>query len=244
MKILLLVTMFVFAGFTAHKEAHAELWQKNYGELLQKYVTKSGVKYASWHKNKQDLQSLRLVVASISQQKLAGMSKVDTLAFYLNAYNALILHEILKDYPTKGPGGGGFWGRRKFFKKRTITVAKKKTNFHSLENNVIRKKFKEPRIHFALNCASASCPPLHTEPFVGSTLDGVLDLLTKNFINRNPKGVSIRGNTVKVSKIFDWYEDDFAPNIAYYVNKYRVSKLPKGAAIKFQDYNWSLNAAR
>lgn len=224
-----------------------DAWVDSYDSLLSKYVTSSGVKYESWHANSADMKALDGVVNSIAKQSLSGKSKYEKLAFYLNAYNANILDKILNDYPTDGPGGGGMIGRNKFFKANNIKVAGKTTSFQALENETIRPEFNEPRIHFALNCASASCPPLSTTAFRAATLDATLESLTRSFLNGNPRGVgSVSNGKVAISKIFDWYADDFesAAGALAFINSKRASKLPSGTKITFQDYSWKLNGAR
>ncbi len=228
------------AIFTTISTAFA--WESSYDSLLQKYVKGSGVNYASWHKNTADRKAISEITGAIASASLSGKSKDEKLAFYLNAYNANILDKILAEYPTDGPGGGGFFGRNKFFKSINFSVAGKTTNFSALENEIIRPTFNEPRIHFALNCASDSCPPLHGKAFNAATLDATLTQLTKNFVNNDPDGVKIKGSTAYISKIFNWYADDFktAGGAASYINQYRTTKLPK--KIKFQDYKWTLNS--
>ncbi|MDF1811877.1 MAG: DUF547 domain-containing protein [Verrucomicrobiales bacterium] len=224
----------------------ADDWVEQYDELLGKYVTSTGVKYRAWHGNSADREALSRVVSSIGNEKLSGKSESEKLAFYLNAYNAWILQRILDTYPTAGPGGGGLIGRGRFFKANNLKVAGNKTSFTALENDVIRTEFNEPRIHFALNCASESCPPLAGSAFRGATLDSVLTTLASNFINRNPKGVAFSGGEARISKIFDWYDSDFQAEggVLSYINKHRNLKIPNGAKVSFQTYNWSLNEAK
>lgn len=239
MRLLLILSILVVCGSTAS----AQNWLDTYDNLLQKYVTPGGVKYKSWHDNAADMKTLAEVVDHIAKQSLDGMTQDAKLAFYLNAYNAWILHTILSDYPTKGPGGGGLFGRNKYFKAKSRTVAGKTTSFHLLENEIIRPNFQEPRIHFALNCASKSCPPLHTRAFRDSSLDSTLDTLTRRFVNDNPNALLVKdsGKTVEVSKIFDWYDVDFEGGVIAYMNKYREEKLDTNAKVRYQKYHWTLN---
>ncbi|MEM7384741.1 MAG: DUF547 domain-containing protein [Verrucomicrobiota bacterium] len=226
--------------------AHHSSWLASYNALLARYVSADGVDYKAWHGSKPDRKKLAEVTAAMSRENLAGKSKEDRLAFYLNAYNANILDQILKSYPTKGPGGGGLLGRNRFFKKKSLTVAGRKTSFHLLENEIIRPTFQEPRIHFALNCASASCPPLDLKAFEGRTLDTRLSALTRAFVENNPSGVRMKnGKEVMISKIFDWYADDFksAGGPLPYINEYRTRKLPSHLKVSFQPYHWTLNEA-
>jgi hypothetical protein len=232
--------------WTSAATLRAEDWSTTYDGLLQKYVANGGVKYEAWHANTADRKALAEVIKGISSQSIDGLDEDAQLAFYLNAYNAWILHTILQDYPTKGPGGGGLFGRNKYFKAKTRKVAGATTSFHLLENQIIRPKFNEPRIHFALNCASKSCPPLHKRAFTGATLDADLDALAKAFINDNPQGVTVStsGKVVQASKIFDWYAEDFKPGLVAYLNKYRERKLQPDAKVVFQKYHWTLNEAK
>lgn len=218
-------------------------WVDQYDALLKKYVQGSGVRYEAWKSNKNDLEALQSIVSEMASFDVRTGSKDDQLAFYLNAYNANILHQILESYPVKGPGGGGLLGRNKFFKSKSLVVAGQQTSFSLLENELIRPRFNEPRIHFALNCASTSCPPLADKVFRGATLDTELDRLTKAFLNG--PGVMDSGKTVALSKIFQWYKQDFqSGDLLSYVNQYRSSKLDSSASISFQKYLWTLNTAK
>ena len=223
-----------------------EQWINTYDELLQQYVTPTGVEYQKWHRSDVDRQRLTQVIAQISEADIGTDSEEALLAFYLNAYNAWILHRILETYPTDGPGGGGFFGRNRFFRSNSIQVAGKKTSFHRLENDVIRPRFRDPRIHFALNCASRSCPPLHHRAFTSETLDATLSRLTEKFINDNPLAIRFsKPNEIAISEIFKWYADDFAVagSIRDFLNTYREIPIPKHTKISYQDYQWTLNKA-
>ena len=226
---------------------HGADWRSDYDSLLQKYASATGVDYKSWHHSKPDLAKLQSVVEGIGRENLQGQSRDAQLAFYLNAYNAWILHKILESYPTKGPGGGGFIGRTRFFRSRSILVAGQTSSFHLLENDIIRPQFSEPRIHFALNCASRSCPPLHNRAFEEGTLDTTLNHLTKAFINQNPLGIRSAGEkAIEVSEIFKWYRSDFETKgtVLDYINRFRESRFPAGTQIRYQDYQWTLNQSR
>ena len=185
------------------------------------------------------------ITQAIAQTNLSGLKQPEKLAFYLNAYNAWILKVMLDHYPTKSIKDTMYF----VFRRNIITVAQKKTSFHALENDVIRKQFNEPRIHFALNCASASCPPLHSRAFEIGTLEETLAFLTKDFVTNNPLGLRTLNNDRELfaSKIFEWYAEDFekdAGGIVAYLEKIREKPFPSGAKLKFQDYDWSINEAR
>ena len=212
-----------------------------YGELLSRYAKPNGVRYAAWHANPADLEKLKKVVdfyATTTPPK----GRDSALAWHINAYNAWILNNILKKYPTEGP----LAGETLFFHGNRIVVSGKEISLDYLEQKMIRPTFKEPRIHFAVNCASESCPPLMTKPFEASTLDADLTKLTKEFINNNPQGIRLDKSGVKISKIFEWYAEDFGgkDKLIAYISQYRDQPLPVDTKSVFMDYSWKLNSTK
>lgn len=215
-------------------------WQEDYARLLKKYVAPNGVKYAEWKSQPQDVKALQAVVDSIAAAPASTAKSKEQLAFHLNAYNAWILHEVLEKYPTKSVKDPLFT----FFTGKRIVVAGEKMSFNRLEKEIIRPRFNEPRIHFALNCASRSCPPLRDEPFAAAKLDAQLDDLTRAFLN-SERGVRVAGDTAQVSKIFEWYKEDFGgeAGTAALLKKYRKGKA-EFKSLTYQDYDWGLNEAK
>jgi hypothetical protein len=218
-------------------------WIASYNTLLGKYVTSGGVKYAEWKGNAADMQAIQAVVDGIAKENVSAMGKPQQLAFYLNAYNAWILHEALGKYPTKSVKDTFF----SFFTGKRITVAGQQTSFKALEDETIRAKFGEPRVHFALNCASRSCPPLSRQAFTAGNLDAQFETLAKGYVNSD-KGVRYNtgAKSAELSKIFDWYKDDFKGEggpIAF-INKRRSSAIPPDAKIGYQEYDWNLNEVK
>lgn len=179
----------------------------------------------------------------------------DQLAYYINAYNAYVFRGVLARGPEKKtvwtPLGTGY----SFFVGMEIKVGGETTNLKSLEDDVVRAQFKDPRIHTALNCASVGCPRLPQKAFEGPTLDAELDAGMKEFVAeaRNCT-VDTAAKTVKLSKIFDWFQGDFLdyerrqglgdPNILDYVNRYRAAgaKVPRDFAVSYFEYDKGINA--
>ena len=220
----------------------ASSWTEDYDHLLKKYVTPAGVKYAAWKADAADQAALGKVVAAIAEEK-APAGKDEKLAFYFNAYNANILNGVLAAYPTKSVRDiAPLFG---FFTQSRITVSGEKMSFNHLEKDLIHA-LGEPRMHFALNCASASCPPLLNKAFTAGSLNADLDKAATAFLNNNKYGIEVSdsGKKADVSKIFDWYNGDFAASggVVAFINKYRKPPLPADVKISYQEYNWSLNA--
>jgi hypothetical protein len=184
---------------------------------------------------------LRGVVDAIGSANVSGLGQKEQLAFYINAYNAWILHEALGKYPTASVKDTLFT----FFTSKRIKVAGQQTSFKRLEDDIIRAKFDEPRIHVALNCASQSCPPLLSEPFQAEKLDAQLEKLARGFVNSD-RGVKVSadGKAAELSQIFEWYKDDFKGGPVEFINKRRSKPLPQDVKISYRKYDWSLNEAR
>ena len=216
-------------------------WVSDYGRLLDKYATSNGVKYAAWKGNYADMQALQGVVDQIASENVSSLGQKEQLAFYLNAYNAWILHEALEEYPTKSIKDALFT----FFTSKRIKVAGQQTSFKRLEDDIIRAKFNEPRIHVALNCASQSCPPLLSEPFRAEKLDSQFEKLAKGFVN-SERGVKLSADekTAELSQIFEWYKDDFKGGVIDFINKRRSTPLPSDVKISYRKYDWALNDAK
>jgi hypothetical protein len=218
-------------------------YEDDYNALLKKYLTSdgAGVRYAAWKGNGSDVAALQKVVDTIANNP-APQGRNEQLALYINAYNAWILHEAIAKYPTKSVKDPLFT----FFLLQRIKVAGEPMSFNHLEKDIIRAKFGEPRVHFALNCASHSCPPLNRQAFRGDELDQQFEKLATAFVN-SEKGVkySPEKNTGELSKIFDWYKDDFkGDGVIAFINKRRSTPLPNDVKTKYQDYDWGLNEAK
>lgn len=202
--------------------------------LLKKYVSTSGkVNYKDLKENKADLEAY---TKALSENIPADKApKAERFAYWINAYNAFTLKLIVDNYPlssvTKLDGG-------KPWDVKRITLGGKKYSLNDIENNILRP-MGDARIHFAINCAAKSCPPIHNVAFTAANLNSVLESRTKRFIN-DTKANSLTGNELKISKIFDWYGKDF-DKIPEFINRFAVTKVKADAKIGFMDYDWSLN---
>ena len=203
--------------------------------LLQKNVSENGnVNYRGFQKDSKELKLYLNELSSNSPTK--AWSRNATLAYWINAYNAYTVQLILNNYPIKSIKDIADPWSKKF-----ISIGAKKYSLEEIENNILRK-MNEPRIHFAINCASVSCPELLNEAFTESKLEKQLVSVTKNFINDKTKN-SITSNKIEVSKIFDWFAADFKNkgDVIDFLNLYSTIKISSSAKISYKYYNWNLN---
>jgi hypothetical protein len=174
----------------------------------------------------------------------------ERFAFWANAYNLLAIKAVLHQYPTRSIRDGGSL-LQPIWKRKVGTVAGREYALDDIEHGILRREFKEPRVHFAIVCASLSCPDLPPEPFGAERLDAQLDEQTRAFLANPTKGLApgAGGTTARVSSIFKWFRDDFAGagGVAAFI---RAKAAPAEAArvagltdagLSYLDYDWSLN---
>jgi hypothetical protein len=206
-----------------------------FDKILSQYVSTDGsVNYKGLKSAKTALKAYTDLLSKNPVQE--SWSRNEKLAYWLNAYNAFTLTLIVDNYPitsiTKLDGG-------KPWDVKRITLGDKKYSLNDIENNIIRPQFKEPRIHFAVNCAARSCPPLLNHAWTAANLNSYFEQQAKKFINDTRFNI-LKPNEVKISRIFDWYAADFG-NIITFLNKYATTKINEKAKISYLEYNWSLN---
>jgi len=185
-------------------------------------------------------------VAQLDRVDPAGLpTNHDGIAFWINAYNAFAIQGILDGYSPMT-----LWGRYRFFIARTYRVGGESLNLYDLEQKILIP-FRDPRIHFAIVCASQSCPKLQSWTYQGDRLDEQLDHVARAFVNDPSRNRFDRARrTAYLSKIFDWYGEDFAQQagsvqqfVARYLNDPELAKevatIPY--AVEFLEYDWSLN---
>jgi hypothetical protein len=179
----------------------------------------------------------------LTKKEFDSFSSNQKLAFWINAYNAYTVKLIVSKYPVKSIKDTGSMFQSAWAKS-FILLFDTMYSLDDIEHKIIRKDFKEPRIHFALNCASISCPNLITEPFVAIKLDSQLEKATKKFLLNTNKN-KLKGDILLLSKIFDWYGEDFEKShgsVSKFVGKY--IKLPKKFELAYLPYDWKLNSSK
>lgn len=230
--------------FTTPSMAVAEVDNRIYAALLKKYVKNSHVNYDGF---KQDERLLNEYLAILSHANVKLLSEKSRFAFYINAYNAFTIKLVL----TKYPGINSIKETGSFFSnpwnQKFISLQGKTITLDHIEHKILRPKFKDPRVHFAINCASKSCPPLRDEPYEGQTLENQLNDQAESFIN-DKKNTFIKQGTLFASKIFKWFEADFSDTPLLFIRRYATGELKEqldssGENIKidYLDYDWTLN---
>ncbi len=199
-------------------------------------VKNGNVNYKSIHANKTQLDELVNFIA----KKQAFNSTNEEKAFYLNSYNLTVIKAIINAYPTKGP-----MEIPGFFDKKKYTVNGNSITLNGIENDIVRKKYNDARIHFALVCGAKSCPPLPSYAFTLSKLEQQLEQLTKQSI-QNPTftKIDVKNNIAYVSMLFNWYKDDFIKakgSVTGFLNNYLKVPVPTNISIENYNYNWALN---
>ncbi len=244
MKILKTATIFcILFSSTPNSWAKSPDWSA-YAKVLQH--VNAGVKHKTpltlvdYTQLKQSGQ-LEVAYQKIKQFPVKNLSSREKkLAFYINSYNILALKMVVDHWPLKSIKDVGslfhpVWG------KVAGTISGKLVSLDDIENDIIRP-MGEPRIHLAIVCASVSCPDLRTEPYTAEKLDSQLDEQVQLFLNNNKKGLWLGKKAIHTSKIFDWFEKDFAKvrGVETFIRRYRPN-LPKLAIDADIDYDWSVN---
>lgn len=203
------------------------------------------IDYQGFVKDKSDLETY-LRTLSNNAPDPDQWSEKEQLAYWINAYNAFTVKLIVDNYPLKSieelhptihiPSVSTVW-HKKFF-----NIGGVETSLDEIEHGILRKEFEEPRIHFAINCASFSCPPLRAEAYTAEKMEQQLEEMAYLFIN-DPERNNIKKDQIEISKIFQWFSEDFTRNgtLIEYLNRYAETPIHKDADIKYLPYDWALN---
>jgi hypothetical protein len=221
-----------------------------FDQVLKAYVNDQGL--VDYNGIAED-QAFTAYIESLQSTDLDSMSRDGQLAFWINAYNAVTLDKVIKWKPKKSVRETlipGVWTSTKFFTTRENTVAGKRLSQDDIEHEILRKQFNDPRIHFAIICASSSCPPLPRFAYTEENVQPKLEEETRKYIN-SERGtrIDLAENTLYLSKLFDWFAGDFESKagsvrdfIKPYLDEKTLAFLERGPKIAYLDYDWSLNA--
>ena len=243
-----LLLIAIFVTHVGALQAASIDWD-DYAHLLNAYVKPgkingvdlSVVDYAGI---KQDERFKRVAQQFAAADLSQLVSKQEKLAFYINAYNFFAIKIVVDHWPVKSIRDiGSFFSP--VWKKDVGILAGKQTTLHIIEHEILRK-MGEPRIHFAIVCASVSCPDLLNEPYRTKNLAQQLEQQTVSFLSNEDKGVKVARDEIRVSKIFDWFEEDFAQSggVAEFVRQYRPD-VPAHLGVEVDlEYDWQVNATQ
>ncbi|HZI32771.1 MAG TPA: DUF547 domain-containing protein [Candidatus Binatia bacterium] len=222
-------------------------------DVLHRYVKNARVDYAGLKAHPQELNRYLDEIAAVTKSNFTQWSEKQQLAFLINGYNAYTLKLILDHYPIKSIKDiGHFWSGP--WDQPVVHLFGKTIMLNTIEQDMLRKNYHEPRIHFAIVCASSGCPPLRNEAYVATRLDKQLNDQARQFLaNRNKNRVDQTAHVIYLSPIFKWYAGDFEKNagsVLKFIKPFwpdsERAELEKAGSDNFQieytDYDWSLNA--
>jgi hypothetical protein len=197
---------------------------------------------------------LKDYLRTLQAQDPATLDRSEQFAYWANLYNAKTIDVVLDKYPVKSikdvslGGGlkslvsGGPW------QAKIMKVGGVELSLDDIENLIMRPNYKDPRVHYSVNCASFGCPNLPNAAFTGATLEAMLEAGARDYVN-NPRGISIEGGKAKASSIYSWFQADFGGSdkaVLDHMRKYAApdlkAKLDQLTSIASYDYDWSLNA--
>ncbi len=231
-----------------------------YDALLGRYVSASAdginrVDYASWSASTADRAGLDAYVTELAAERPSSFAREPALAYWINLYNAVTLQVILERYPVRSirnirSEGTGLDLRGLIGPWRTkrLTVEGRRLSLDDIENAILRPTFADPRVHYAINCASLGCPNLLSRAWRAGTLEADLDAAARGYIN-HARGVSVDAEgSLRVSSIYQWFREDFGGSDASVIAHFRryaspelAARLARTTRIAGHDYDWALN---
>lgn len=246
--------------FAAHSQGTGTLVDHSaWDKLLKTYVApgKDGLNRVRYGKFKaKGRAALTSYLTSLSKVDPAKLDKNEQFAFWVNLYNAKTIDVILSKYPVKSIKdirlGGSFFANITGgpWKAKIVTIKGTKLSLDDIEHGILRPIFKDPRVHYAVNCASVGCPNLDTDAFTGATLQQQLNKAAAAYINSS-RGFNVKSGRITASSIYKWFRDDFGGSEAgvfahakKYASPALKTKLASIGSISSYNYDWNLNDAK
>ena len=238
---LLLIFFILNVGLSAQSIVSHDLFT----EILQQYVNEDGwVDYRGLGENRKKLDDYLSILKRNHPEE--NWDREMKLAYWINAYNAFTLHLILEKYPIESIKDIGSWIQIPFVNTpwdiKFIEIEDNVYDLNNIEHDILRKDFDEPRIHFAIVCASYSCPRLNRTAYTAERIEQQLEAAAYDFLN-DPRKNKLSTTAPQISKIFSWFGGDFkkGSSLIEFVNRYADMQIDKDADISYLDYNWALN---
>jgi hypothetical protein len=229
--------------------------------LLKNYVSESEdgvnrVAFARWKGASADRAALDRYIRDLAAAKPSTLSRNEAFAYWANLYNAITVDVVLDAYPvtsirdikSKGAGLFDFKAATGPWREKRVTVEGRALSLDDIEHEIMRPTFKDPRVHYAVNCASIGCPDLRREAFVGARLNDQLDAAARDYV-AHPRGVRIAGDGMRLSSIYRWFASDFgsAAQLRAHLIRYapgeKAAQIRAATRITGYDYDWALNDA-
>jgi hypothetical protein len=267
-KVTALFILWVLIPLSVAAAPKAELWSKwqahdaasttvvdhgKWNDFLSRYVSTSsdGINRVAYARvSAADVEQLRIYRRALGDIAVSNLNRSEQRAYWINLYNALTLSVVLDNYPVSSirkinisPGffSSGPWG------KKLITIEGEKVSLDDIEHRIVRPIWKDPRLHYALNCASIGCPNLQGEAFSANNSEALLEKAAREYIN-HPRGARVEKKQLKVSSIYSWFKEDFGGTDGAVIGHLKAFAAPKLKQflmgiddIDDDDYNWSLN---
>jgi len=237
-----------------HSFDHAH---KAWDALLKRHVVlidggkSSQLRYAGMATERAALKRYLDSLSAVRESEFNAWPEAERKAFLINAYNAFTIEKILARYPDIR----SIWDFGKLFgnpfKDPFFVLLERKRTLDWIEHDELRGRYREPRIHYAVNCASVGCPMLREEAYVASRLDAQLEEQARRFLSDRTRN-RLRAGRLEVSRIYDWFKEDFEPRAKYFAGYAELLADDPGerraivegkAPLRFLDYDWSLNDA-
>lgn len=259
MKLFIRTALLVIVSISSHSALAYDHTYRIYNEILkQAVVIKGHQSFVDYTKLKSDTSKLDEFtdgIEYIGKDEFDNWSREQQMAFLINAYNAFTIQLILTKYPVDSIKAYGGLFVNSPWEKEFFTLFGKKSTLNHIEHDLLRKLYKEPRLHFVLVCAAKSCPPLRDEAYISGKLEQQFSKAAINFM-RDPERnhFNVDRNKIEISKIFKWYKKDFvssAGSINAYVAPFMTDDVVlqtlianKETKVNYLDYDWSLNGVQ
>ena len=220
-----------------------------YAEFLETYITEEdGINFVAYGDvTPEDHARLKAYVAALEEQGTDGLTRDEQMAFWFNLYNAKTIDVVLDGYPISSIRKLGTFNSGPWDNKNMTVTGYGEMSLNDVEHKTLRANWDEPRIHYAVNCASYGCPNLKATPWEAETLEADLEAAAIGYIN-HPRGFRVENGRVTASKIFNWYKEDFGGNQAGILEHARQyaegdlkAELEAATKINRFEYNWDLN---
>jgi len=226
-----------------------------WGAFLKKYLVKGsdGINRVAYGRvTEADKKKLDTYVAQLAATEVTGLNRDAQFSYWINLYNAHTVQTILNNYPVasiRDIGGAVLFVGTGPWNEKTLRVENQEISLNDVEHRILRPIWKNPLVHYAVNCAALGCPNLRAEPFTPNMADLLLDFAARDFIN-HPRGVTVRGVTAEVSSIYYWYFEDFGQteqdvlaHLKSFANEDLKPQLKRAQRINNRGYDWALNDA-